>query len=150
MTWTQLDHLVNTGHSFTILQGLRYQGHNSCLLSEPGSSPDPDNLLSLSSGSRYCSLLVKWNCIFAAVQSWKKVTVSFNYLNILTEEIRLTNIWISRYADFPCHSFEWRRLFTWKPVWNFGDSWENVLQINKDFPKSSVKTFLEDSKLTVA
>ena len=39
--------------------------------------------------------------------------------------------WISRSTSFPDRSFEWRglRLHTWKLVWKFGDSRENVLDM---------------------
>ena len=45
-----------------------------------------------------------------------------------------SNIWISRYAGFPGHSFEWRRLrfLTWNPVWIFGDLRENVFHMYGD------------------
>ena len=44
------------------------------------------------------------------------------------------NIWISRLAGLSGHSIEWRglRLLTWHPVWNCGDSGENVIHIYGD------------------
>ena len=45
------------------------------------------------------------------------------------------NIWISRSISFPDRSLEWRglRLLTWKLVWNFRDSHENLLNTYVDF-----------------
>jgi len=45
-----------------------------------------------------------------------------------------SNIWISRSDSFPVRSFEWRglRLHTWKRVWNFGDSRQNVFDMYGD------------------
>ena len=45
-----------------------------------------------------------------------------------------SNIWISRSTRFSGRSFEWRglRLLTWKPVWNFGDSRENMFDVYGD------------------
>jgi len=62
------------------------------------------------------------------------MTCYITHSNPLTEEIRLMKIWIFRFGGFPAHFLEWRglRLLTWNPVWNVGDSRENVFDMYGD------------------
>jgi len=56
----------------------------------------------------------------------------YSYTNTAHARDQTWNIWISRSVGFSYGSFEWRglRLFTWKLVWKFGDSRENVFDMS--------------------
>jgi len=51
------------------------------------------------------------------------------------------NIWISRSTRFQGRSLEWRelRLLTWKLLWNYGDSRENVFYMYEDSRENFLK-----------
>jgi len=59
------------------------------------------------------------------------------------EEDQTENIWISRFAGFSGHSFEWRglHLLTWNPLWNLGDSQKNVFDMYGDSYKNLFQIF---------
>jgi len=85
-------------------------------------------------------------------RSYMNVTNSHNstHPDPLTEDTRL-NIWISRSTRFSSRSFEWRglRLITWKHLWIYGDSTENVLDMYGDSRKNVLGDFCSRDLLSL-